>query len=227
MSDSISVIIPAFNEEKTLEDAVHVVSKVLREVKSYEIIIVNDGSTDATGKIAQRLARKNSNIKILHHAKNEGFGATFNDGLTLASKKFVTGFPADNDMYRETFRDIVRARKGGVLVSTYMSRDSRPYMRRIATRGFTIVMNFIFGLKLKYYNGYFICPLKLVKPLTLESKGFTYFAELKIKLIKNGVKYIEISYICAPRRHGTSKALSAKSIFQALHAIISLALTKI
>lgn len=224
MKDSISVIVPAFNEENSLEEAVKVAADVVSdEVKDYEIIIVNDGSTDATGTIAERLAQKNTHVNVIHHPHNEGFGATFRDGLEVASKKYVTGFPADNDVYRETFQDIVMARKNNCIVITYMSDMSqRNIIRRIISLWFTILMNFIFGLKLKYYNGYFICPSEIIKSLNLKSQGFTLFAEIKIKLIKKGVKYIELPYKCAPRVWGVSKALTWKNFFQTLYAIIVL-----
>ena len=221
MKDSISIIIPAYNEEHSLEESVKVAASVVsKEVTDYEIIIVNDGSTDATGKIANRIRKRNSRVKVIHHKYNEGFGSTFKDGLRIASNKYITGFPADNDLYKETFRDIVTARKNDCIVITYMSDMSqRDITRQIISICYTKMMNFIFGLKLKYYNGYFICPAEMVKSLNLKSQGFTLFAEIKIKLIKNGMKYIQIPYVCAPRLWGASKALTRKSIIQTLSMI--------
>lgn len=216
MKDSISIIIPAYNEEKTLEEAVNVARDVVsKQVSDYEIIIVNDGSSDATGEIANRIGKRNTHVKVIHHGRNEGFGSTFKDGLGIASKKYVTGFPADNDLYPESFQDIISARKNGYIVITYMSDMSQRDLKRQAISiVYTATMNFIFGLKLKYFNGYFICPTAAIASLKLKSQGFTLFAEIKIKLIKKGMKYDEIPYICATRLWGVSKALTGKSIVQ-------------
>lgn len=221
MKDSISIIVPAYNEEHSIDDAVKAATSVVsKEVTDYEIIIVNDGSTDATAEIVNRIQEKNRHVKVIHHRHNEGFGSTFKDGIRIASKKYITGFPADNDLYRETFKDIVTARKNDCIVLTYMSDMSqRNVMRQIISICYTKIMNFIFGLKLKYYNGYFICPSDAVKSLTLKSQGFTLFAEIKIKLIKKGFKYTEIPYICAPRLWGSSKALTWKSVIQTITMI--------
>ena len=221
MKDSISVIIPAYNEEHSLKDAVIVAINVLSDIcKEYEIIIVNDGSTDATGKIATLLAKKNRKIKVIHHKDNEGFGKTFNDGLAIASKKYVTGFPADNDIFTETFRNLLLARKSDRIVSSYMiTMSRREIIRQIISYSFSTMMNLIFGLKLKYYNGYFICPLHMVKTLKLASSGFTIFAEIKIRLINKGVKIDEIPFEYKPRPHGVSKALALKNILQTLSFI--------
>lgn len=77
MKDSISIIIPAYNEEYSLADAVRVVvSVVSKEVSDYEVIIINDGSTDATGHIANRIQKKNNHVMVVHHPSNQGFGTT-------------------------------------------------------------------------------------------------------------------------------------------------------
>lgn len=224
MKDSISIIIPAYNEENTIEEAVNIVTSVVsKKTKDYEIIIINDGSTDTTGKIAKRIAVSDKKVKVIHHKNNEGFGITFRDGLEMASKQYITGFPADNDLLRETFEDIVSARKSDCIVITYATDMSqREIVRQIISIGYTKIMNLVVGLDLKYYNGYFICPSNLIQSLTLKSEGFTLFAEIKIKLIKNGIKYIEIPYDCALRLYGASKALTGKSVLQTVRFIPSI-----
>lgn len=222
MKDSISIIIPAYNEEHSLLDAVNIAERVVsRVVGDYEIIIVNDGSTDGTGRIADRIRGKNRHVRVIHHRSNQGFGSTFKDGIRAASKTYCTGFPADNDLYEDTFRDIVSARKKDCIVMTYMSDTSlRNRPRRIISTIYTIIVNFLFRLKLQYYNGYFICPTTVLQRLDLKSEGFTLFAEIKIKLIKKyEFNYREIPYVCGPRLWGTSKALTPKSILQTVTMI--------
>ena len=68
----ISVVFPSFNEEENIERAVRATTDVLELIVSdYEIIIVNDASTDATGDIAESLAEKNGKISVIHHKKNK------------------------------------------------------------------------------------------------------------------------------------------------------------
>lgn len=219
MKESVSVIIPAYNEQENIEGAVKTVQGVLtKELPDYEIIIIDDGSKDATGKIAEHIAQKNSRIKVFHHKINEGIGAAFKDGLRIATKYYVTGFPGDNDFSSPSFKDLVSARKKDAFVSSYMTTMAdRELVRQIISNFYTKAMNILFGLKLKYYNGYFICPLRFVQSVQLKSTGFTFFSEVKIKVIKRNVKYIEIPFTYIPRLHGTSKALTWKSIFQTLY----------
>lgn len=218
MKDSISVIMPAYSEARTLKDAVKVAIAVLRDfTQDFEIIIVDDGSTDSTLHLAMAIAKKNSRVSFIHHQSNEGFGRTFRDGLAMASKEYVTGFPADNDLSTVTFRNLIAARRPDAIVSTYMtSMREREFIRQIFSHAFTNMMNLLFGLKLKYYTGYFIGPRKLIQPLTLTSNGFTLFPEIKIRLIKQGVPCIEIPFEYKPRLFGASKSLDLKNILQAL-----------
>jgi glycosyltransferase involved in cell wall biosynthesis len=224
MNDSISVIIPAYNEQESLDKAVTtVIGIVSGVVNDYEILIVNDGSTDTTKKIADRLEQQNTKIKVLHHQENEGIGAAIRDGIARASKTYITGFPADIDFSLVTYKNLLEARRSDCFVSSYVTNMSeRVSNRKIISVCYTVLMNFIFGLKMRYYNGYFISPLALVKPLKLKSDGFTIFAEIKIKLIKKGAKFTEIPFETRPRLLGVSKALTVKSIFQNLYYLLVL-----
>lgn len=217
-TDSISIIIPAYNEQASLLDAVSVAMHTVKSItRDYEIIIVDDGSTDKTELVAHQLALKNKHILVLHHNQNKGFGKTFRDGLDAATKTYVTGYPADNDIFKETFQNLLEARKNNALVSTYMlTMKERETVRQLCSHMYTAIMNILFGLKLTYYNGYFICPLNLIQPIPLKSEGYTLFAEIKIKLLRKGVTLREIPFHYKPRPFGVSKAFSVTNIAQTL-----------
>jgi len=72
MAHNISLIFPAWNEEKYVEKAILKANKALKDItNNYEIILVDDGSTDRTRKIAEKLAKKNSHLRVLHHKTNQ------------------------------------------------------------------------------------------------------------------------------------------------------------
>ena len=94
--DKISVFFPAYNEEENIENTVKKAIKVLeKNFSKWEIIIVNDGSIDKTGKIADRLAEVNPNISVIHHNPNRGYGGAFKSGLYAARYPWITFTDSD------------------------------------------------------------------------------------------------------------------------------------
>lgn len=216
--DSVTIVVPAFNEEKNIEAAVKGVEKAAKGlVSDYEILVVDDGSTDKTGLIVKKLASRNKHIKLLRHKNNLGFGVTLRDGITKSASSFIAGFPGDNDMSWKSLREMIAARKRADLVSSYMNNpEKRSFIRRVVSKLYVSVMNFLFGLNIRYYNGYFICKGKLLQKLFLKSEGYTIFAEIKVRLLKQGVSFLELPFIHTGRRYGKSKATSVKSMIQTI-----------
>ena len=225
IKDSVSVIIPAYNEEENIELAARTVINVLSNIgiKDYEILIINDGSTDRTKTIINNLAGKNTHIRTIHHVQNQGIGSAFRTGIQNATKVYFTGFPADMDWSIDSFKNLVLAKKEHCFVSCYLENmEDRQFRRQLISQSFTIVMNIIFRLKFRYYNGYFICPTEILKQIEFNSDGFTIFAEIKVKVIRKGVTFIEISSEHRPRLHGVSKAYTVKNILRTFSFLPSL-----
>src|SRR4030042_2498067 len=90
MVEEISVFFPVFNEEKNLERLVKLTSKTLnRLAKNYEILIINDGSTDRTKRISEESSSKNKKVKLIAHEKNFGYGRALRSGLSNAAYPLI------------------------------------------------------------------------------------------------------------------------------------------
>ncbi|MSP63134.1 MAG: glycosyltransferase family 2 protein [Myxococcales bacterium] len=93
---SVSVMVPAFNEAESLEPVVREIAAVLAKLgRSHEIVIIDDGSSDGTGAIAERLAESVPSVRALHHAHNGGLGEVYRTGFRDARHELVTFLPAD------------------------------------------------------------------------------------------------------------------------------------
>jgi len=221
MNNGVTIVIPAFREEGNIEAAIDNALRAAQKVtQDYEIIVVDDGSPDKTGDFARLKAQSNSHIRVAVNAVNEGFGYSFARGVKMAGKEFITVFPGDNDMSALSLKDLIEARGSADLVISFMQKtNKRSFFRRFVSKIFTMIMNLLFGLKLKYYNGPFICRTSLLKSLPIKSTGLAALAECVVRLIKQGISWRAIYFEHTGRRHEKSKAFNLKSINAVLKII--------
>src|SRR5205085_7099780 len=92
----------AFNEVHNLEAAVRDVVAASTEFDDYEVLIVDDGSTDGSGELADRLAHELPRVRALHHPRNQGFGAAYGTALAEAQMAYFTFVPGDHEVAPES-----------------------------------------------------------------------------------------------------------------------------
>lgn len=211
----ITVIVPALNEEKSLSAAVDEVLGALDNnvFDDYEILIFNDGSTDSTGKIADELASSNKNIKVIHNGTTRGFGYNYRQGVKLAKCEYVILVPGDNEIPASTIKEVLRhAGSADIIIPYIINKEVRSLFRRIVSRAGLTVVNFLFGLKIKYYNGPVLHKTEIIKSVPLTTNGFAYQIEALVQLLKSGYSYLEVGMNIRIREHGTTKIFRIKNL---------------
>ncbi len=214
---SISLIMPAFNEEETIEFSVRSAIEKLEEHSfDYEIFIFNDASTDRTGKIADELALENPNIKVFHNSKNMNLGFNFARGIELASKEYAGLLPCHGQTAIESFDYILPALKKADVVVTYHSNpEVRPLIRNIISRINVKLVNLIFGLNLKYYHLNFY-RTDILKRVPTSTESYALMVELLVFAVKSGASYVQVPLFLKKRESGKSKAMRPKNIVNIL-----------
>lgn len=219
---SITFVVPAYNEEKNLKNTVENIQKsVLTGCDDYEIIIINDYSKDKTGAIAEELALKNPSVKVIHNKINMGLGYNYKKGVELATKKYTVMIPGDDETPLITISDIINEiGKADIIIPYPINQEVRKLIRRIISKLFTLIFNFLSGLKLKYYNGSVVHKNSIIKKHLPKTTGFAYQSEILINLLKEGYTYKEVGVKIKP----TSKtsAFKPKNIASVLKSIIEL-----
>lgn len=224
MSSTLSVIIPALNEEGNLEGAVQsVLAAVGDRFSDYELLIFDDGSTDGTGPLADRLASENSHIRVIHNPRNIGFGYNYTRGVQLARMDYVAMFPGDNEFPVESMRGILDAVGLADIVMPFTANpEVRPWGRRVVSACFVGLLNALFGLRLQYYNGPCIHRRALLQTVPMSTHGFAYMASILVRLIRSGASYVEVPMQLQPRGHGRSKAFRLKNILSVISTLSAL-----
>lgn len=224
MQVSITVIVPALNEQGNIEGTIQEILPVLEsEFKDYEILIFNDGSSDKTGEISERIAQANPKIKVIHNAKPMGLGYNYKKGVSLATQDYVIMVPGDNDLSRQSFLEIAQSiGKKDIVIPYTGNMEIRPKGRQILSHIYTVLMNFLFGLNIKYFNGTVVHKRPLIQGITIETDGFAYQAEALIKLLRQGQTYLELPMYLKERSYGKSKALRPRNIYRVIKAVLQL-----
>lgn len=217
----VSVFLPAFNEadnlERAVEDVVWAASQVLT---GYEILVIDDGSTDGTGALADRLSRENPRIRAIHQPRNLGIAAAYERALGEAKLDHFSFLPADGEIARESVRDILGSVGRADIVAPYHQNPlAREWHRRLLTWASTGLVNVLFSQRMHYYQGPCIYPVALARALPKSAGGFYFLTQMLIHALHAGYTYVEVGLTHVDRTHGRSKAVSAKNIVKALRTI--------
>jgi len=225
----ITAFFPTFNEESSLREVVEKAIGVLEKIApKWEIIIVNDGSQDETGKIAEKLAKKDRRIKVVHHSQNRGYGAALKSGFYNAKYEWIVFTDADGQFdFSQITKFIETQRKTGAdLVIGYYLKRKVSFLRVLGSKLLWEPAVFLlFGLKVKDID----CGFKLLKKEVIEKiprleaeRGPFISSELLIKAKKLGFKIAEVEVHHYPRKAGRATGASLRVVLSGLVDLVKL-----
>jgi glycosyltransferase involved in cell wall biosynthesis len=215
---SLSVFFPAYNEEANIEKTVKDAGNILKAyVNLYEIIIIDDGSKDETGKIADRLALADKNIKVIHHCPNKGYGEALKSGFYNAKYPWIAFTDSDGQFdFSEILKLLEKTNQADLIVGYRFNRND-PVMRKINGWLWTHLNNLLLGINVRDVD----CAFKLIKKEVIDTiphlqseRGGMISPELLYKARKNGFKIIEVGVHHYPRRSGTQTGANFKVIIK-------------
>jgi glycosyltransferase involved in cell wall biosynthesis len=197
----LSILIPAYMEERTIEEVLTRVLAVDTESLGFdkEIVVCDDGSTDATASIVKKLAAGESRVKLVRHHKNRGKGAAIRTALEVAGGEYCLIQDADLEYEPGDYpRMLEAAAKGADVVygSRFLTTDRPEGMKTanyIANRILAITANLLYGLDITDEATCFkLLRTDLLRSLELECKRFEFCPEVTAKVGKAGIKVIEV-----------------------------------
>ena len=224
----LCVIIPVYNEEQTIEK---VVDSINKHPLVSKIIVVDDGSSDKTGEILDKLKTSkkfDKKLKIIRQKKNLGKGAAVKTGVDNATGDLLIIQDADLEYEpREYVKLIKKHSKNNVVYgSRILGKSKHAYLRTyIGNRVLTSFCNLLFGVKLTdIYTCYKLIPVSIAKSLKIKSSGFELEAEITGKLLAKNIQIVETPISYKPRKYSEGKKIVAKD---ALLGIVTLVKTRL
>lgn len=221
---SLSLVLPAHNESGNIEFVVRRALEILpRHTDTFEIIPVNDGSKDDTGRIIDALAEGDSRVRPVHHPVNRGYGGAVKSGFAASRNDFVMFMDSDRQF------DIADIQRLAPFVGThdtvagFRMERSDPIIRRINAEIFNIAVRVLFGVHMRDLD----CAFKIfrgdqLRSLDLTTSGALINAEMQAKLRRQGATLQQVGVPHYPRIAGKSTGGNPKVILRAMKETIQL-----
>ena len=210
---SVSVVFPMWNEEAYVERAVNAARDVLAGTPhAFEIIIVDDASTDATPAIADRLAAEDPRVRVVHNPVNRKLGGALRAGYAAATKDLVFYTDADLPIDLEELPRAVRLleyQQADIVAAYRHDRTSEGWLRTVYTFAYNQLIRALFGLKVRDVNFAFkLFRRSMLARFPLKSNGSFIDAEFLLRAKKAGCPIIQIGLDYFPRTRGLSTLAS-------------------
>lgn len=225
LARTLTIVIPALNEEKNILLTVHEILPIARqELDGFELILVNDGSSDGTGLAIDHLAASDNAVRVIHHAQRRGVGASYKEGILNARMNYVTLIPGDHEAHPSTWPEFFRAVGKADLVIGYRTNQhvSRPMYRVILSRLYTWVMGRLFGVRVRDFHSLVVYPTNTVRRDELQFVGYTYQLELLVELFRSQVSFTEVPVVLLPVEAKSTRSLSFQTLRNVMQTTVRL-----
>ena len=221
---SISLMFPLYRDKRTVKSMILKSLKILKKTKKkFEIVIVDDGCPENSGKIAQELSKKNPKVRVYFHKKNLGYGAAVKTGLKNCRHDCIFATDGDDEYDVGDLPRMLKAFYKSDLVITYRYKKKYKTIRIIISWVYNIILRLLFKTNFRDIStGSRLVSKKLVRKIKLTSNSPFIGAELAIKSKYAGFDVSEIGIHTYPRTFETGSSVSVKNIILTIRDMIIL-----
>jgi len=213
----LSVVVPVHDEEAAIAGVVHaLVREASRFASRFEVIVVDDGSTDRTAAVLDQLARSTPCLRMVRHAANRGYGAALRSGFAVARHAWVLVIDGDGQFDPAELGGVVAALDGYDGVIGYRARRADPLLRRVNTAAWNGLVRRLFRLATRDLNCAFkLLPTALVQDEALVADGAVISAEILVRAERAGYRLAEVPIEHHPRRAGRASGARLRVVARA------------
>ena len=224
VSMKLSVVIPVFNEVPTVEE---IIRRVEATGLADEIVVVDDGSTDGSREILQRLAERTPSLRLILQPENRGKGSAVHAGIQAAGGDLVLIQDADLEYdpreYPNLIAPIEEGRADVVYGSRFLgaARRTTMFWHMVANKLLTLMTNILYNSILSdMETGYKLFRREVIQSIPLRSRRFDFEPEVTAKLLKRRVRIFEVPITFNPREYAEGKKIGLPDAFAAVWALL-------
>jgi len=220
---SVSCTVFAFNEEATLEEAVADVRAALMDLgRDFEILVVDDGSTDRTPSIAAALEARWPEVRLIRHGRNLGPGSAILTGIRNSKKDIICFHAADQQLdFREVSGFLPLLDDHDIVIGSRSARPGYTRMRMLSSRVYIELAQRLFGLEgYDDFNFLYLYRRELFDDMPIDSDGVFLCTEIFVRALRNGARPAHITATCLPRKAGVSRVYRPAVIGKTLYEML-------
>lgn len=218
---TLSVIFPAFNEEGNIGRTIETMAKVLPEVAmAWEIIVVDDGSSDATASICDNLKPRYPEVEVIRHGQNKGYGAALKSGIMAAKYDLIFFSDSDGQFDLRDLQQLICWSEDYDIVAGYRAKRQDPLHRRINALAWNILVRLVLGIKIRDID----CAFKLFRravfdEVQIRCVGAMVNTEILAQATRLGMRIHQVQVRHFPRRHGKQSGANVRVIIKAFREL--------
>jgi glycosyltransferase involved in cell wall biosynthesis len=223
--EAITAFFPCYNDEATIGRVVETVAATLESLGvDGEIIVVNDGSSDGSAGVLDRLSRIEPRLRVVTHESNRGYGGALQSGFAAATKQWIFYTDGDGQYDAAELAVLVSHACDAVdVVQAYKLNRADHLVRRVIGRMYNGLVVRLFDLKIRDTD----CDFRLIRAaklrhVSLENTSGAICVELVTKLQKSGARFVEVGVHHYPRTSGKSAFFSPPNVLRTLGDVVKL-----
>lgn len=220
----VSFVLPAYNEAENIRRVIgRTVAVASRFCSAYEVVVVDDGSSDDTAQLVEELARDNACIRLVQHVVNRGYGDALRTGFESAQLDYVFFTDSDNQFDLDELPLLLAWADRADVVAGYRRHRRDPWSRRLNAWGWNRLVRFLFYVPVRDVD----CAFKLFRTealhqITIESRGALINTEILVKLARSGAHVVEVGVTHLPRTAGEPTGANLRVVLRAFRELASM-----
>lgn len=228
----LTIVIPCLNEEANICATLDTVASAMCELRyTYEILVIDDGSKDRTGELVEAYSDAHPELPIrLHrHERNRGLARSYVDGAFLGRGKYYRLVCGDNVEPKDTLVTVLaELGKADLIIPYHRPVAGKPALRRIVSKTYTALVNFLSGHSVLYYNGLPVTLRYNIMRWGPYSFGFGFQAELITRLLDEGATFVQIPVVASHvEKSGGNSALNWKNFLSVGHTLLEVFIRRV
>lgn len=214
---SISVVLPAYNEAPNVAQAISQAVAAMQGIGAdYEVIVVDDGSSDGTAAIVEGLIPTTPGLRLVRHPINRGYGGALRSGFAAAQKDFILLNAADNQFVMAEVTRFLPLLSQADIVCGYRARRQDPFIRKLNAWGWNLLIRLLFGYLARDIDcGFKVFRRSILERVPLTSEGAMIDTEFLAGAKARGYRIAEVAVSHLPRRHGRATGANPRVILRA------------